>query len=224
MKNKRIFQASSVIAASIALIVLAMGTFNREPTLDGSTLVDDAAFEKQIEASAQSITQLTQALTLIGDKLARLEQAQERLSQQRDLPPAATGSDRSLMMPTDEQESPPTVESEPELKDDEYQFASESFDADWSLAMEESALTALIDYEMVDTELDVVECYQSACRFEFQQLSSSDNDELLIELLQANEAFAGEFSASTVIDENGATRTVIVVGKADDVVIDESPL
>ena len=224
MKNKiGLFASTSVVAALVSAIVIS--TWDRESAKAVDSDADDSVLVKQLATSAQNIAQLTQAVTQLENKLLRIEKAQRAVTQQPvsviQQQTVATVDDRSSMIPIESSDDLSLSEPEPDLKGYQQQFTPESFDVDWSLATEAAALTALYDYEIVDIELESVECYQSACQLEFQHLTD-EADESLIERLQANEAFAGEFFAQTLIDENGVKRTVLVVGEADEIITDES--
>ncbi len=211
MKNKvSLFASTSVVAALISAIVI--NTWDREPAKAVDRNVDDSALVKQLATSTQHIAQLTQAVTQLESRLLRLEKTPRVITQPSasviQAQTIATVDDSRSMIPTERFDHLSLTEPEPDLKGYQQQFTAESFDVDWSLATEVSALTALDDYEIVGIELESVECYQSACQLEFQHLTE-EADESLIERLQANEAFAGEFFAQTLIDEKGAKRTVL---------------
>ena len=229
MKTKRILLASTL--TSVAVISgLTISTLYHEPDTSITADIAYAELIKQFELAAQHITSLTETVSQLETKLLRLEKVQRTIPKQPVPTPVAqlqttVTADAihtvGLTDSTNLSENTSLAVVKPNLKDYTHYIAAESLDVDWSLATEASALTALTDYSIVDTELDSVECYQSACKLEFQHLTD-DSDESFIERLQSNEAFAGEFFTQTMIDEQGVRRTVLVVGRADEILLEEN--
>jgi len=224
MHFKRIFEIAYGLLSGIALIALAVGFIMREPDKMIPPASALSALEQRLDASAQTLAQVNRTLAQLENKQSRLETTQRRLSQAMQNP---APSPQTLIMNTALEPASTAAQAEDPFKTPEQgsgaerlQFTAESHDADWSLATEASILSTLTDFNILDIELDTAECYQSGCQLEFKHLTEESN-ELLIEQLQSSEAFAGEFFARTIIDDDGMTRTIIVVGRADDILLDE---
>ena len=220
MRIKRMFPIFYRLMTAVTLLALAVGLYVQEPKRTIQPAPDLIDLQQRLEVSAQTLTKMSSALTQLEDKLTRLESEQLQLSKaiRKAPPPPQTVIAHADAIPPD-----PTEDSfESELSKQGFdperlQFTAESYDADWSLATEASVLTTLTDLDILDIELDSADCYQSGCQLEFKHLSN-DSNAALIEQLQASDAFAGEFSARTITDADGAARTIMVVGRADEVV------
>ena len=218
MQIKRIFPILHGLITAITLIALAVGLYAREPIPTIQPASDLSDLEQRLDASVQTITQITSTLTQLEDKLSRLESAQLRLSKpapKLEFQTQAAVANADLEHAGQEDPFQPPQQG---FDAERMPFAAESFDADWSLATEASVLTALTEFDILDIELDTAECYQSGCQLEFKHLNN-ENNELLIEQLQSSELFAGEFFARTIVDDGGATRTIMMVSRADDVIV-----